>query len=185
MFMNYKEQMKLNHHEKSIINYYKKINPKLFLTLIFRSDLPRSKAKKSLRSFINKMNNRFFVRSSGDRLRLLPVLEMGCAIYENQGSIGDNTKANWHIHIIMEDPTERDCKVSGMSLDELKKIIGNLWDSVGYGDIAYTARYNKDDWFKNIYDLGGVLNYLHKEVVINEQVVMHEYANNTGVKMAS
>ncbi|MGP5018838.1 hypothetical protein ACTXK7_14510 [Vreelandella alkaliphila] len=100
--MNYKEQMELNRHEESIINYYKKINPKLFLTLIFRSDLPRHKAKKALCSFIKKMNNRFFIRSSGDRLRLLPVLEMGCAIYENQGSVGDNTKPALFMSMLIE-----------------------------------------------------------------------------------
>lgn len=181
--MNYKEQMKLSQHEKSIIDYYKTFNPKFFLTLVFRADIPRHKAEESLGLFIKKMNNRFFVRSSGDRLRVLPVLEMGCAIYENQGAIDDNTKANWHLHLIMEDPTERDCKVTGVSLDELKKMIGNLWDSVNYGDIAFTARYNKDHWFKEIYDLGGISTYFHKEVGINEQVIMSDYANNRGEKM--
>lgn len=192
--MDYKKKIELPHYNIQIVNYFESFKPVFFITLVFREELTRKKAEIALCSFLRKMNNRFFIRSSGDALRVLPVIEIGSTkhrknkrindiIYKDELHINDRTEGNWHIHLIMEDPSKRNCKVKGIDIDELKDIIGDLWDSVDYGDLKFTARSDNLEWFKEIYSLKGLVTYVHKEVDVNEDAIMFEYANNSGKRM--
>ena len=169
--------------KKELIDFSLSFNPEFFITLVFRSDIKRKTAYESMVGFINKMNNFFFTRKSKEELRLLPVLEMGRARYEYDGCDLDNVEANWHLHLIIENPINRNSRISEIDIEELKKLIGNLWGSTPYGDVAFSTRYYNDDWFKPIHDIERLTYYLNKEIHAgNETAVCYELANNTGVK---
>ncbi|WP_146612990.1 hypothetical protein [Halomonas sp. SL1] len=171
-------------HKKDIIDFCRSFNPEFFMTLVFRPNIKRKDAEKSMVDFINKLNRALFIRREKKRLRLLPVLEMGRARYEHVGCVLDKVEANWHIHVIMESPINRDSRVSDISLEELKKLIGNLWGNTPNGDETFTTRHYSNDWFKPIYDIERLTHYLHKEISQgNEGAVCYEYANNKGIKM--
>lgn len=167
---------------QEIVEFVHGFKPRYFLTLIFRADITRNRVEKLLSSFLCKMNNSFFVRSSGDALRVLPVIEMGSARYVFSGDVEHCKQANWHIHLTIEDPTERDCKMKGKTSAELKAIIGDLWDSVRYADFDYTARSDNSEWFKEVYNIEGISSYLFKEIGDNTLAFACELANNSGKK---
>ncbi|MCE8039276.1 hypothetical protein [Halomonas sp. MCCC 1A11062] len=180
--MNYQSQMLIKQHKEDVSQFTASFNPSFFITLIFRADLSRQKAEESLAGFIRKMNRCFFPRKSRYKLRVLPVLEMGLARYLYQSCDIEKVEANWHIHLIMENPIERESNVSHLDVIALKKLVGNLWGATPYGDRAFTTRYDRADWFQPIYDMDNLTGYIFKEVPRNEMAVMYEYANNSGVK---
>lgn len=181
--MNHTKRMPSHHTDQEVIEFAKAFNPEFFVTLVFRPNLKRHQAEKSLNSFLKKLNNHFFSRSSGMELKALPVLEMGVARYTYSTCDLQYVEANWHIHLIMEDPRIRAPKIAGIDLDELKRKIGNIWGNKKNGDWAFTTRYDQGEWFKVIYDINQLTGYLYKETKQNETAVMYELANHTGVKI--
>ncbi|WP_458527267.1 hypothetical protein [Onishia taeanensis] len=170
--------------KEALVEFTRSFNPEFFITLVFRPDVTRRTAEKSMIGLIDKMNRRFFTRKSKSNLRLLPVLEMGRARYEYTGCDLSNVEANWHLHLVIENPTKRDSHVSEMDVSELKGAIGELWGNTLHGDEVFTTRHYDDDWFKSVYDIEGLTYYLNKEVFTgNELAVCFDHANNTGVKI--
>lgn len=178
---------------QNIVDCISSFNPAYYITLNFsvRYSITRAAALAQMTRFIEKLNNYLFGRSSQQHIRILPVLEMGGDRYAHKNVLESKIKTNWHFHVLIEDPFERSEKIQGATLTEVKSVIADIWGASPITDSSYTSRHDGLDWFQKIYSLPGVIEYIFKEPgtlldegesAINQEALLYELANNSGVK---
>lgn len=164
--------------QKACGNYAIQIAPNWLVTLTFRSnEVSDHFARNTMANFLNRTNRDVFGRHSKERMYLMVVQEKN---YSN----------GIHYHLLVRDPAEQTRREHAK---DLRGIFKKHWQKMPYnGYEAFTPRAdssfkpvngdgsyepNQEKWFEEIDDVGGVSEYVTKQIGFNTDAIDWELSN--------
>jgi hypothetical protein len=158
--------------KSEIVSYLEQYEFDYLITLNFNNLKDDLKAQDLIRVFLRSVDSRIFGKKSEKSVRMVVSLER----HKFEG---------YHLHILSEDPRNRtDFPESKLKLD-YKDLIKACWEDAGSkaAKISMSCP-DQYSWFKDIYDLGGAIEYITKEYDQGRtDTIQWELSNPTGRKI--